>query len=162
MLRILLVMIWLLPVGFGQQQSAEALINQGNELRVQRDWVRAEERYLAATQGAGTQEQIAKAWNNLGAVRFDRGRFAEAGKAYLEPLRVHSALGRTTEDAAVVMTNLGELFRSEGLLAKAEEYLRQALELRERLFGHDSLQTVNGLNSVSCLLHDRGDFVNAT
>ncbi len=51
--RILLVMISLLTASFGQQQSAVALINQGNELRANKDPELAEKRYLAATQGAG-------------------------------------------------------------------------------------------------------------
>jgi tetratricopeptide (TPR) repeat protein len=92
----------------------------------------------------------------LGAILEAQERYAEAEELYLAALAVFEQNGDALELAAT-MNNLGTLCASLGQQHRAETFLKQALEIRERLFGsaHPNVAiTLNNLGIVHSMRND--------
>ena len=92
----------------------------------------------------------------LGAILEAQQRYAEAEELYLAAQAVFEQKGDALELAATT-NNLGTLYAARGQHEQAEGFLRQALEIRERLFGPahpDVAITLNNLGVVHAMRHD--------
>ncbi len=65
-------------------------------------------------------------------------------------------MGRENEDVAASLNDLATVFRHQHKLAEAETLTREALAIRQKLFGNDSLEVAATLHNLSIVLGDEG------
>ncbi|MEC7583534.1 MAG: serine/threonine-protein kinase, partial [Planctomycetota bacterium] len=114
------------------------------------------ERALKLAHSSGTATDIANSITNKAAALARLGRFEEAERLHREAL----AIRRKDGDPAEVSENLqllGSLLVTIGRTDEAAPLLREALELRVQHFGPDHPAISYCLNTLSRLLHVRGD-----
>lgn len=92
-------------------EHAESLVNAGLRLADSKQWEAAE---LAYRDAIRVGRQIPEAWNGLGYVLRQQGRFAEAVAAYEEALRLRPAYSQALE-------YLGRAYVAMGQFAEARE-----------------------------------------
>ena len=66
------------------------------------------------------------------------------------------SLGPDHPDTAAHLSSLAELYRVQGLYAKAEPLLLRALAIREKALGPDHTDTANSLNNLASLYDSQG------
>jgi tetratricopeptide (TPR) repeat protein len=103
-------------------EHAESLVNAGLRLAESRQWEAAE---LAYRDAIRVGRQIPEAWNGLGYVLRQQGRFAEAVAAYDEALRLRPAYSQALE-------YLGRAYLALGQLAEAREIVTRLRPLNAR------------------------------
>jgi non-specific serine/threonine protein kinase/serine/threonine-protein kinase len=74
---------------------------------------------------------------------------------------VEQALAREPELQARMMSTMGAAYWQLGLLPRAEELERRALEIDRRLLGSDRIETVEALGNLGATLQDRGKYKEA-
>ena len=103
-------------------EQAESLVNAGLRLAESKQWEAAE---LAYRDAIRVGRQIPEAWNGLGYVLRQQGRFAEAVAAYDEALRLRPAYSQALE-------YLGRAYLALGQLAEAREIVTRLRPLNAR------------------------------
>jgi serine/threonine-protein kinase len=94
---------------------------------------------------------------NLGAIQFERGRFAEAERYYRQGLDiVQSFYGKDHPAMASALTMLGRGLVSEGKLDEASGILQQALAIQEKVFGKVHPRVAGTLNELGKIAQRRG------
>lgn len=115
------------------------------------------ERALKLAQSSGSTSDIANSITNKAETLAKLGQFEDAERLLHEAL----AIRRKDGDPAEVSENLqllGSLLVTIGRTEEAAPMLREALDLRVQHFGPDHPAISYCLNTLSRLLHDRGDF----
>jgi CHAT domain-containing protein/Tfp pilus assembly protein PilF len=111
------------------------------------------------------------ALNNMGDLYRAEGRNAPAescyrGAAFLAEKSLELELTPETLEVAhslrsMIRHNLGELYRSQGKYAEAEEWYKAALEIREKELGEDHPDTASTLNAMAMLYLSEGKYTDA-
>ncbi|MDA1106382.1 MAG: tetratricopeptide repeat protein, partial [Planctomycetota bacterium] len=70
-------------------------------------------------------------------------------------------LGEEHPQTLLSISIMGDLLHSQGNLAEAEPYFRDALEKRRRVLGEEHPQTLLSINNMGSLLHSQGKFAEA-
>jgi tetratricopeptide (TPR) repeat protein len=125
---------------------------------------------------AGYRQELARTYYNRGILRFDSGSvqtsesdFTEASRL-LEPLAARELQFQAKEDEnppshdlARVYNNLGNLLRSEGQLARAEDLFDRAIRIQKELIKKDGdnweyrVELATYDNNLAFLLFEKGD-----
>ena len=143
-----------------------------------KDAMAAFERAMKILDGIGEDghRDLAVVVNNLGAVRADVGRVAEAEELYRHALKIAATLGTSSafedddddeeddDDAsnpksrssvqASAYNNLADLRHDAGRLDEAKALHERALSIRERVLGPNHGDIAGSLNNVAVLLMD--------
>lgn len=91
--------------------------------------------------------------HNLGIVRQDQGRMAEAETVLRRALEGRSAtLAPDDKDTLATLSALGNLYREMNRLPEADQLLRQAVEGRKRVLGADHPDTLETMNHLAKVL----------
>ena len=97
--------------------------------------------------------------NELGIVRLNQGRYAEAEAPYLQCLSLREkVLGKDHPQYAVSLSNLGILYYKTQEFEKAEKYSVQAKEIRKRILGEDHPEYAASLVNLGLLYESMGNF----
>ncbi|MBI5544687.1 MAG: tetratricopeptide repeat protein [Deltaproteobacteria bacterium] len=100
---------------------------------------------------------VAMAVNNLGYVRLDQGRFAEAMSHFQDGRAMLSrTVGLDNVMAARLASNLGVALMAEGRAEEAVVEYRGALELFERHYGPDHTLAATAIHNLAGVLDGRG------
>jgi tetratricopeptide (TPR) repeat protein len=67
-------------------------------------------------------------------------------------------LGPDHAEAASVLNNLGELYRTEGRFAEAEPLLKRSIAIREKTVGPDDPEIVLALSNLALLYSNQGQY----
>jgi len=87
---------------------------------------------------------------NLGAIRFEWAKFAEAEQYYREALSINEAwYGPNHPETASNLTALGRALASEQRLEEADTVLRRALDVSEHVYGPVHPRVASALNELS-------------
>ncbi len=114
---------------------------------------------LDITSGLYGEEHIkvAGAHSNLATALFDSGQVRESLDHYVTSIDIARALGdRGGRALALVLRNKGRVEESLGHWEEAEQAYREAVDVRNRLFGADSQVTHEAMIHLSNLLSRRG------
>ena len=98
---------------------------------------------------------IGLALRDLGDLRVDQNRFAEAGELYQEALALHEAAG-DEEDASHVLSALGQLWRYMGRMDEAETALRRVVDYVSQRHGPQSPLNASPLRNLAVHLEVTG------
>lgn len=112
---------------------------------------------------AGPNEHVARCLRNLGAVEWDRRRFAEAEEYYRRALVMRRSLHPTGDDPGVA-DSLNHLAQTLGRLRKFDEAValqHECVEMRRRLFGERHESFVAAQNNLGTILMLKGDYEGA-
>ena len=106
----------------------------------------AEAAYRRALATVGRDDPVARAivLDRLGRAEAAQGRYEEAEVTYLTSLRLRLGSAtetRLAEDTASTLDHLGNLYFTESREEEGFAVLQQSLQLRERMYGEDSIQT---------------------
>ena len=116
------------------------------------------------------RKELEARWKGLmleGAKSYRSGQVPRAVRSFKEALRVAQRLYPTAEcprghaNLATSLNNLAMLLQARGKYAEAEPLLRDALQMRQRLFKGDYPDVANSLNNLAGLLHARGKYTEA-
>ena len=110
---------------------------QLHQFRQQGAFAEAERAAIAALRAAeesGQQDaDLAKSWNNLGALYFDTGRYTEAESLFKRSADLWEKLaGPEQAEFAQGFNNLAVLYLRTSRLAEAESILARVLQVREK------------------------------
>ena len=72
--------------------------------------------------------------------------------------RITTELREEPEVRARLMDTMGRVYRSLGLYDKATELVQQGLDMRLKLYGRDSLEAADSLNTLGVLKMDKADY----
>jgi serine/threonine-protein kinase len=94
---------------------------------------------------------------NLGAIQYERGRFADAERYYRQGLDITQAFyGKDHPATSSALTMLGRGLVSEGKLDEAAGILEQALAIQEKAFGKVHPRVAGTLNELGKISQRRG------
>src|SRR5262249_42880755 len=100
--------------------------------------------------------------NNLGLVRFQQGRYANAADLYRGAAWLFESLeGTNSAVMAQVLTNLGNATQELGQYLDAERLIRRALAIQERLPEVDRLARATTMESLATVRIRRGSYAEA-
>ena len=104
------------------------------------------------------RDDVADDLINLGAIEFNRGRYAEAERYDREALEImRDWYGSDHPETASAMTVLGRALFYQDRPDEAEPLLREALAVQEQVYG-DHPRVASALNDLSGVLMHRGEF----
>src|ERR1700728_3726439 len=100
---------------------------------------------IAEAEKSGAESEVAASRNNLGALYYDTGRYADAEKQFL------CALGRSDNQVPdpEVMNSLGLVYLKTGRLKEAETLLLQVWNSREKASSPEQVEIAESLNSLA-------------
>jgi CHAT domain-containing protein len=124
---------------------------------------------LCCTAGAAVAEEVgdarlveAQAAFDEAAKLRDAGSYSEALARAEQALALReAALGSTHPDFASCLHQVGDLYRRQGNLARAEPLLRRALAIREAALGENHPAVASSLNNLAILARTQGLYVRA-
>ena len=105
--------------------------------------------------------------NTAGVKHYQNGKYPEATKAFEESLGLARRLYPKNEypdghtNLVTSLNNLAFLLQAQGKLADAEPLLRDALDMRKRLFKGDHPDVANSLNNLASLLNAQAKLAEA-
>ena len=102
---------------------------------------------------------MAKSYADLGSALFSNGDYAAAEEAQRQALAIYDRLEQGDSAATAIATGqafaidqLAAALHEQGIYDQAEGYYRKALDLKEVLFGEDSLQVADSYSNLGNLL----------
>lgn len=113
---------------------------------------------LAQRQNAPWAERAAAA-AALAELRLDQGRFGDAVMTVEPLLAQRETAGSDPAVASRLLLDLGQAQIRLGQREAAERVLNEALRLRQRIFGDDSVEVAEVLNALVNLTRERGDLL---
>jgi serine/threonine-protein kinase len=110
------------------------------------------------TQPPGEEASImrARAFNSLGLALMNQERFQPSLDAFEESLRLRQGTPDATRRRAVVMNNIGLLYRRWDKLEQAQELLEQTLVLRIELEGAESSGAWHARHALAMVVFEQG------
>src|SRR5690242_16539275 len=136
------------------QSTWEKYVEQVRLLRQKGDFAAAEKAALAAiaeVEKSGLEDaKLARSWNNLGAIYYDTGRYAEAEKLFRRAVELWEKLfGPENSTRTQTYSNLAVLYIKMGRLSDAEPILVRLLALREKTLPPDHGDIAESLNNLA-------------
>jgi serine/threonine-protein kinase len=101
---------------------------------------------------------VPKSQSNLAAILMHRGEYEEAERLYLQALGTRRELGEPEREIAVNLRSLGVLYFTWGNLDQADRYLKESLEMRQRIYQPDNTRVAAALTSLGRLRHAQGRY----
>jgi tetratricopeptide (TPR) repeat protein len=106
--------------------------------------------------------RMARRVHRLGIARHRNGRSEDALPALEKARTLHEQIyGDEHLETGHVLTELGIIYRAEGMHGKAQECLRQALRIHENACGAESPEAIKDLHHLAGSLEDSGDIEGA-
>jgi tetratricopeptide (TPR) repeat protein len=106
--------------------------------------------------------RMARRVHRLGIARHRNGRSEDALPALEKARTLHEQIyGEQHLETAHVLTELGIIYRAEGIHVRAQECLRQALRIHEKECGAESPEAIKDLHHLAGSLEDAGDIEGA-
>lgn len=149
--------------------NAARLLNQaGVYLRVRARYAEAEPLFQQALiiwqQALGSSHShVAACFNNLALLYAEQGTYEQAEQFYLLALAIWQQADGQAEQAniAIVCCNLGRLYLTQGNYAEAESLFKDALILRQHLYGAEHPETASVLHNLAELSLAQGQYSQA-
>ncbi len=102
--------------------------------------------------------RMARRVHRLGMSRYRGGRSADAIPALKKGLELHEqAYGTEHEETISVMSELGAIYRAQGLHEEAQGCLRRSLRFKQNTFGADDPRAIQDLHQLAGSLEESGD-----
>lgn len=102
--------------------------------------------------------RMARRVHRLGMSRYKGGRSADAIPALKKGLELHEqSYGAEHEETISVLSELGAIYRAEGLHAEAQTCLRRSLRFHQNAFGADDSRAIHDLHQLAGSLEESGD-----
>jgi tetratricopeptide (TPR) repeat protein len=102
--------------------------------------------------------RMARRVHRLGMSRYKAGRSGEAIPALKKGLELHEqAYGADHEETSAVLSELGAIYRAEGLHQDAQACLRRSLRFHQSTFGSDDSRAIHDLHQLAGSLEESGD-----
>lgn len=101
---------------------------------------------------------IAASLSNTGSLYEEMGRSREAMAMFQQALAILERSAPSSEFAAVLHNNLGDLYHTWGDYAQAEPHYRRAWELLTKLAGPGSTEAAVAMGNLASLFSDEGAF----
>jgi serine/threonine-protein kinase len=112
--------------------------------------------------GGPNDLEAARTREALAVVCFRMGRLEEAERLLRSSLATFEvALGRQSDEVAIILNDLAVILRNQGHSARAEAFLREAIAIHEARRGPDDLQVATGLNNLAFFAQARADLPEA-
>jgi tetratricopeptide (TPR) repeat protein len=97
--------------------------------------------------------------NSFGVTYYREGKIKEASKFFNEAFQTESV--ETLQNRADLLNNMGAVYHAMREYAKAEDYLKQALEITESIVGPEHPDTTFSLATLAILHIDMGKYAEA-
>jgi serine/threonine-protein kinase len=104
---------------------------------------------------------LAMLYNDLGLEADRHGDRKESERMYRAAIDEYRKLPGIHGEMGVALANLGAQLIAEGRYDKAEPFVREALELRRKVWGDAHPDTAGGWHRLSDLLYSKGDYQGA-
>ncbi len=102
--------------------------------------------------------RMARRVHRLGMSRYKSGRSDDAIPALKKGLELHEqAYGTESGETNSVLSELGAIYRAEGLHADAQKCLRRSLRFHQNAFGADDSRAIHDLHQLAASLEESGD-----
>jgi tetratricopeptide (TPR) repeat protein len=102
--------------------------------------------------------RMARRVHRLGMSRYKAGRSGDAIPALKKGLELHEqAYGTECEETNSVLSELGVIYRAEGLHEEAQACLRRSLRYHQNTFGADDSRAIHDLHQLAGSLEESGD-----
>ncbi|MGH1256539.1 MULTISPECIES: tetratricopeptide repeat protein [Bacillus] len=103
-------------------------------------------------------EFVAKNFNNLGMVYEREGEYKKSKECYENSLRIYGNLIELEHPLIPpILYNLGNLYSCMENYVQAERYLRQALEIDQKVYGPNHIEVAKDLAKLGAILFDSGN-----
>lgn len=102
--------------------------------------------------------EIGKLAQSLAIMYFNQKELDRAEPWAKRAFHVYESQNRDSEELACALHNLAVLYHSKADYAKAEPYYLKGLELKNRVFGQNHLETINLMRGYAELLNNTGRF----
>ncbi len=117
---------------------------------------------LAQQHWGDAHPRLATALNNLAALHYAQGDYAQAEPLYRRALAIlEQALGAAHPAVGNALNNLAGLLDAQGDYAQAEPLYRRALAIREQALGAAHPDVAQSLNNLALLHYAQGDYAQA-
>ncbi|MCC5946076.1 MAG: CHAT domain-containing protein [Bernardetiaceae bacterium] len=104
----------------------------------------------------------ASSLNNLAALYWNMGKYAEAEPLYKESLQIKKeTLGEKHHIYASSLNNLALLYRNMGKYTEAEPLYRESLQIKKEILGEKHPEYASSLNNLGLLYQDMGNYAQA-
>jgi tetratricopeptide (TPR) repeat protein len=102
--------------------------------------------------------RMARRVHRLGMSRYKAGHSDDAIPALRKGLELHEqAYGTESEETSSVLSELGAIYRAEGLHQEAQGCLRRSLRYHQKAFGADDSRAIHDLHQLAGSLEESGD-----
>jgi len=102
--------------------------------------------------------RMARRVHRLGMSRYKAGRSDDAIPALKKGLELHEqAYGTESEETNSVLSELGAIYRAEGMHQEAQACLRRSLRYYQSTFGADDSRAIRDLHQLAGSLEESGD-----
>ncbi|EAR97278.2 tetratricopeptide repeat protein (macronuclear) [Tetrahymena thermophila SB210] len=153
----------------GEDTSELALLleNIGNIYKMKGDFPKArafqeEALQIILIQVGEKSVEAARLYNNLGNLYASLGLYKKADKRLKKALKIVDNLYVSAEEQAqlkaLCLCSLGEIHRLRGNLENSLEFLEEALEIREQVFGSGHIELASNCENLGNVYFDLGDF----
>jgi eukaryotic-like serine/threonine-protein kinase len=152
-------------LGSSHLEVGRSLVSLGNLLSAAGNHTAAEQVFQEGLQilRVGNAEPIPmmSALSGLAVTLVELERFVEAEPLYMEALKIGEAFGGPHPYVSGVLSNLGLMHQRKGDSQKALSFLRDALEMNQRLFGDEHPRVSAALVNIAVTLRDQGVYAEA-
>ncbi len=121
------------------------------------DTVYEQEIEIARTEFADDLSIEARALDDLGVVRAHQGRHVEAESIFRRVMEIREVVADSDVERCGAMDNLATVLYGLGRYDECERICRHSLELCERQFGRNHLQTADRLHNLAAAVGANGD-----
>ncbi|MEP6960840.1 MAG: tetratricopeptide repeat protein [Acidobacteriota bacterium] len=106
--------------------------------------------------------RMAKRVHRLGVARHKMGHIEDAIPALEKSIRLHEeTYGKSSREIAILLYEIGSMYRAQGDYPRAQECLSRALRIHENEVGPDSPEAVADLQQLAGSFEDAGDLDSA-
>ncbi|MDA8016541.1 MAG: serine/threonine-protein kinase [Thermoanaerobaculia bacterium] len=152
-----------------EHQPDELLLELGELARLSAQFQEAVDHYQQLLnrlerRGETDGRIAAAAYNGLGLIESDEGRFPAARSSFLRSLEILQRLEATGQirlEIARTSSNLASVHSSLGELAEAEPLLRESLSVFQSVLGRDSSHAASAMTNLAYLLRIKGELEQA-
>lgn len=105
--------------------------------------------------------KVSKALDHIGVIHCENGEIETAMEAFKTSLKIRQDNGMEDdydESMADTLCWIARVYREQGLPEKAKKYFDTAREVKEEIFGPDSLEVAEMLHNIAVLFDDEQDF----
>ena len=150
-------------VGYDKKGRVELLYKYGSFLNAYAYFKEAETVYIRlislCEETFGHSEQTAIAYNNIGNVYCNLGKYDEALKYHTQALEIQEkVLGEEHSDTTCSYNNIGLVYNDLGKYDEALTYHTKALKIREKVLGEEHTDTASSYNNIGNVYCNLGNY----